>query len=78
VYIILGRSNCLYCDKAKELLDKKGKDYRYIDVLGEGNEVFLSLLKDSNLTTVPQIFELTEGGYSTLEFKLTGQWGQYV
>lgn len=65
MYIILGRPNCTYCDKAKELLDKKGKDYRYINVLGEENEVFLSLLKDNNITAVPQVFELL-GGFTEL------------
>lgn len=71
MFIILGRSNCPYCDKAKELLEKEGRDYRYIDVLGEGNEVFLSLLKDNNYKQVPQVFELVPGGYNTLEFNLT-------
>jgi glutaredoxin len=71
MYIILGQPHCPYCDKAKNLLEQQGKDYRYIDVLGEGNEVFLSLLKDNNIKQVPQIFELSPGGYSTLEFKLT-------
>jgi glutaredoxin 3 len=71
VYIVLGRPNCPFCDKAKELLDEKGKDYRYIDVLSEGNELFLSLLKNNNYRTVPQIFELQAGGYDTLNFNLT-------
>jgi glutaredoxin len=73
MYIILGQPNCPYCDKAKELLDNKNKDYRYINVLGEGNEVFLSLLKNNNVKQVPQVFELSPGGYNTLEFNLTAE-----
>jgi glutaredoxin len=71
MYIVLGRPNCPFCDKAKELLEAKGKAYTYIDVLSEGNEQFLNLLRDNDQKTVPQVFELQPGGYNTLNFNLT-------
>jgi glutaredoxin len=70
MYIVLGRPNCPFCDRVKELLDEKGKDYRYIDVLSEGNEQFLNLLRDNNEKTVPQVFKLQPGGYKNLYFNL--------
>lgn len=66
-FTVYGRPNCIFCDKAKALLDKKGAEYAYIDiyqdvaakafVLGEGH------------TQVPQIYikDVSVGGFTDLE-----------
>ena len=71
MYLILGRPNCPYCDEAKELLTIWGKAYHYVDVLLPENKGFLSLLKDNNYNTVPQVFKLQEGGHESLLVNLT-------
>lgn len=54
-YTIYGRSGCQPCQQAKALLESKGVEFSYVDVLalpkGELND-FLS----KGFKTVPQIF----------------------
>jgi glutaredoxin 3 len=66
MYIILGRPNCPFCDKARELLASKGLEYTYVNVKHPDNKEWLDFLKSNGVTTVPQIFELLPGGYEGL------------
>ena len=73
MYLIVGRRNCEYCDKAKELLDSKEIPYVYVDMMEtqEKSVIFKDiLLTQMNQKTVPQIFKLV-GGYDHLNLLLT-------
>jgi glutaredoxin len=64
MYLVIGRKNCSYCDKAKELLTSQGKEFVYVDI--ESDPVWKDLLlQDMKVKTVPQIFNLI-GGYEDL------------
>ena len=67
-YIIIGAGNCVHCVRAKQFCDKRNIPYTYYDL---GCHAWLkSLIKKTDLTTVPQIFTTTGlhiGGYSDLE-----------
>ena len=72
MYVVIGRKNCEYCDKAKDLLDKKGLEYVYIDI--KSGEFLLDsawkwfLKEQLEVTTVPQIFKVL-GGYDDLRLE---------
>ena len=70
MYIILGKPDCPFCDKARELLDSKGLMYMYVDVKNPSNDSYLSFLKENGIRTVPQVFELLPGGYENLKADL--------
>ncbi|QKX02008.1 glutaredoxin [Wolbachia endosymbiont of Dirofilaria (Dirofilaria) immitis] len=53
--IIYVRQYCPFCEKAKELLDKKGVEYEEIDVL-KNSDLFDDIKSKYNVKTVPQIF----------------------
>lgn len=61
------KPNCIYCDRAKQLLKSKGLDYKEI-IIGEDihRDDFLELFPEAR--TVPQIVTDTEviGGYVQL------------
>lgn len=67
-YTIYGRSGCQPCQQAKALLESKGEEFSYVDVLalpkGELND-FLS----KGFKTVPQIFweDTHIGGFEELK-----------
>lgn len=80
--IVMGRDDCKYCNKAKELLESVGWEYKYIDVSihknPHGNETMhREVLKATGemARTVPQIFKVTTisggteyiGGYDDLK-----------
>lgn len=68
MYIIYGRSNCPYCDKAKELLSSMGIDFTYINVQDLPVVWRRENLTLKGFTTLPQIFRTERiGGYSELE-----------
>lgn len=67
-YVVLGRENCPFCDKAKELLKEKGLSYVYYDVRKVPFLRTLCLL--SGFTTVPRVFNPLGdhvGGYDDLK-----------
>jgi glutaredoxin len=69
MYLVIGRENCSYCDKAKDLLDAKGKEYVYVDITS-GDSVNDAVWKkfltqDMEVKTVPQVFQLI-GGFEEL------------
>ena len=49
---------CPYCDRAKELLNKKGKAYKCIEIdkVPNGEEIFGALEIFSNQDTLPNIY----------------------
>lgn len=65
--VILGRSNCPYCVKAKELVESTGINYKYIDIVAQGfSKEDLEVYTESPVETVPQIFVDSQhiGGYT--------------
>lgn len=61
--MILGRSNCPYCDKAKELAELKNLRYKYMDILAKGfTKEHLAVYVGQEVDTVPQIFIHTKSG----------------
>jgi glutaredoxin len=73
MYLVIGRENCSYCDKAKELLTSQGKGFVYVDITsGEdfSDSVWKQfLVTDMGVNTVPQIFNLI-GGYEDLRLDI--------
>ena len=71
---IYGRPNCQWCDAAKNLLDRKGYKYVYIDLIdmhpGNRSEV----LEASGMRTVPivKIDNMYIGGYDHLDGYIRG------
>jgi len=65
--VIYSKSHCPYCDRAKNLLKKKGVSYEEINVDGKFEELD-ALKKRTGLQTVPQIFidDTLVGGYTDL------------
>lgn len=79
MYVIFGRNNCPYCDKAKELCERIGVDYQYVDVLADrfdSERMHRAVFHATGAIakTVPQIFQVTTisggqtyiGGYTEL------------
>ena len=67
MYIIYSKSGCIFCDAAMELLDSKEIPYEEVKV--PGNDYAVSLFKEHNFKTVPQIFDdggTHIGGYHAL------------
>jgi glutaredoxin 3 len=54
-YVVYGTSNCSYCDKAKALLEQKGKTFSFVNIEEDeaGFEVFVKM----GYRTVPQILD---------------------
>lgn len=74
MYLVIGRQNCPYCDKAKELLASKGLEYVYVDITS-GDCIVDSvwkhfLVEDLKVKTVPQVLKLTPGGFTGLKEEL--------
>ena len=69
VYTKLG---CSYCDKAKELLDKKGVSYIPLKVVTPGQVSRIKMMLNKNEFTYPVIFFEGEyiGGYDDLKKEL--------
>jgi glutaredoxin 1 len=53
-YVIFGRSDCRFCEKAQDLLVDKELPFVYWDVREE--ESMATLLDDMGLKTVPQVW----------------------
>lgn len=70
-YTIVGRSNCSFCDKAKELLEEHGQVYTYCSI--EDNKWVLDLFRRSAINTVPQVWldDKHIGGYAELKNLIT-------
>ena len=70
MYTMITRYNCKYCDKAKTMLDKAGIRYVTYNVEEASSKWVLSLMKEADIKTVPQVFATDGklvGGYRDLE-----------
>lgn len=66
MFYILTQPNCSWCDKAKELLEKKGEGYK---AFSHTEHVMLrKLMLSANMRTVPQVWCEGKhiGGYEDL------------
>ncbi|KGT47168.1 MULTISPECIES: glutaredoxin 3 [Acinetobacter] len=54
--IIYSTTVCPYCIRAKQLLERKGVEYKEINLSKEDPQVRLDLMQRTNHRTVPQIF----------------------
>lgn len=74
MYVVIGRQNCPFCDKAKDVLDRAGEDYVYVDITSGDcitDAVWKHfLVEDIKATKVPQVFKLLPGGYENLRAEL--------
>ena len=72
--VIVGKEKCPHCNKAKELLDKKGEKYKYIeyDNLDQDSKDKISDIT-KKYTKVPMVFinENFLGGFSELKKQFT-------
>lgn len=55
MYTVFGITHCPSCDKAKRLLDQKGKDYAFVNLDYEPEK--FEKLANLGLRSVPQIFD---------------------
>jgi len=72
MYLVFGKDNCPYCEKAKKEMNYWGDDYIYINLSSDDRDAtaYKALLKDKvGMKTVPVIMEVI-GGYDDLEAKL--------
>lgn len=74
--VILTRPNCIYCEKAKKLIEEHGDSFVEFDVTKD--TVFRAFLKVQGITTVPQIYSEGEhiGGYTDLATWYQGPYPQ--
>ena len=65
---IYSTSVCPYCVRAKQLLQRKGIEYKEINLSQEAPEVRIELMQKTNHRTVPQIFIKDQfiGGFDQL------------
>ena len=65
--VVYTKSNCPYCVRAKDLLNRKGVKFEEI-YLDDRPEEYATLKQKTGLMTVPQIFinEELVGGYTDL------------
>ncbi|SDB81078.1 glutaredoxin 3 [Acinetobacter boissieri] len=54
--IVYSTTVCPYCVRAKQLLQRKGIEYKEINLSNEAPEVRTELIQRTNHRTVPQIF----------------------
>ena len=75
MWIVLGRTQCNFCDSAKELLKGRGYTYTSYSLDSSSSRWLLTLIKNAGMTTVPQIFNPQGdhvGGYTELKELLDG------
>lgn len=73
MFKIYGKPSCVFCIKAKNLLDREGFDYEYIDITqDESAKAYITNALKAK--TVPQILddETYVGGYTELVEYLEG------
>ena len=75
MWIVLGRTQCNFCDAAKALLKGRGYTYTSYSLDSSSSRWLLTLIKEAGMTTVPQIFNPQGdhiGGYTELKELLNG------
>ena len=70
IYKVYGGDDCIWCDRAGDLLSSLGEEYIYINVHDYPDA--LAFIKDQGLRSVPQIFleDNLIGGFQELKEKL--------
>jgi len=69
MYTIITRNQCSFCDTAKALLKGAGISYVEYNIETDSSRWILTLMKKTDLKTVPQIFSSDGthiGGYTDL------------
>ena len=69
-YIVLGRTQCNFCDDAKAMLRSRGLAYVSYTLDSSSSRWLLTLIRQAGMTTVPQIFNPQGehiGGYTELK-----------
>ena len=63
---VYGKPQCTYCDKAKALLNSKGIEYTYIDLMEDAEA--MAFIRSTGARTVPQIYsgDTLIGGFDNL------------
>ena len=66
--VVYSTTVCPYCIRAKQLLERKGIEYKEINLSNEAPEVRTELMQRTNHRTVPQIFIKDQfiGGFDQL------------
>jgi glutaredoxin len=64
---IYGKANCAGCDQAKNLMEAKGQEYKYVDITQ--NPEAMQMFRTRGFRAVPQIFngEAHVGGVAELQ-----------
>ena len=74
-FYILTKDDCIWCDKAKAILEREG--FSYQEVKYDGSPMAKLLMKTNYWRTVPQILDSGYehiGGYDSLEGHLLGNY----
>ncbi len=69
-FTVFGRPGCGFCVRAKEVLEKKSMNYRYVDIHAEGiTREDLEKTVGKPVETVPQVFHGQRyiGGFQELD-----------
>lgn len=70
MWVVISTEKCTYCDKAKELLKKKGYPFVEYNITSASSKWLLTLVNIAKLKTVPQVFKpngTLVGGYTELK-----------
>ena len=70
MWIVLGRTQCNFCDSAKALLRGKGYGITSYSLDSPSSRWLLTLIKEADMKTLPQIFNPKGnhiGGYTELK-----------
>lgn len=67
-YDVYGKPNCPYCDRAKDLLESKGIEYKYIDVT-QNPDALRFIKEEMGMRTVPQIFQIREDADDAYDYE---------
>ena len=76
--IVYTKDNCLFCDRAKALLESRGVEYTTINI--EIRTEAREFLMDQGLRSVPQIFNgitLLQGGFQGLAAQPEEFWTKF-
>lgn len=71
IYTLIGRNECIFCDKASELLQQTDIQYKYYGI--DTDPLIKTLILAAGYKTVPIIFDEEGkeiGGYTQLKEKL--------
>jgi len=69
MYKIYGKEWCVYCERAKKLLESKNIEYTYFDIIKDDAAREWSLARSEGQRTVPIIFDSDDnfiGGFDQL------------